>query len=138
MANQPQIFKYEPKAAEAGNLEVSNQSTFRKSTSRLCKTDLVQAAVKVFIGGGENELHYHTGNDGFWMIREGRARFCGESGAVIAELGKNEGILIPRGFSYWFQIVGDEPLEVLHVAAKAQDTKDVQVHPLRAKSAASA
>ena len=125
MANQPQIFNYDPDSETARRKQGGAHAG--RIGFPLCKTDLVTADVRVIVQGGENELHYHTGNDGFWMIREGRARFYGESGAVIAELGKNEGILIPRGFSYWFQIVGDEPLEVLHVAAKAQDTKDTYV-----------
>ncbi len=120
MANQPQIFKY------GGPNRVSK--TPGKSGAMLCKSDLVKADVKVLaMGTGENQLHYHTGNDGFWMVLEGSVRFYGAGDVVIADLGKHEGILIPRGFRYWFSGTGDEPLQILHVAAKAQDTEDVSI-----------
>ncbi len=129
MANQPQIFRYE--GPDSGALHPIGRYGGRTGFT-LCKSDLVLAGMSVISGGGENELHYHTGNDGFWMVIAGRVKFYGEGDAVIAELGKHEGILIPRGFSYWFGSVGDERLELLHVAAKAQNTEDKNIKPLRA------
>ena len=127
MANQPQIFKYQPDPETvSANIVAKGHSTFP-----LCKTDLVNASISIR-KEGEKQLHFHTGNDGFWMVMDGRARFYGEGDAVIAELGKHEGILIPRGFRYWFGNISDQPLQILHVAAKAQDTKDMAVRPLRA------
>ncbi len=129
MANQPQIFKY-----QSPDLETMRAMAIRKSGNvgrshfPLCKTDLVVSGVLVIAGGGEQELHYHTGNDGFWFVLQGRVRYYTDDDAVVAALGKHEGILIPRGFNYWFSSVGDEPLEILHVAAMAQDTKDMNVH----------
>jgi hypothetical protein len=41
---------------------------------------------------------------------------------VFAELGPNEGVLIPRGVKYWFERTGDEPLEILQV-----ECSDVQI-----------
>jgi hypothetical protein len=46
-------------------------------------------------------------------VLAGRARFYGEGDAPIAELGPYEGILIPRGFRYWFENAGEDVL-VLH------------------------
>ena len=122
MANQPQIFNYDPDSETARRKQGGAHAG--RIGFPLCKTDLVTADVRVIVQGGENELHYHTGNDGFWMVLGGRVRYYGEGDAVIAELGKHEGILIPRGFSYWFESVGEERLQLLHVGAKAQDTDD--------------
>ena len=36
---------------------------------------------------------------------------------VLAELGKHEGIHIPRGFYYWFESCSDEVLELMQVEA---------------------
>ncbi len=38
---------------------------------------------------------------------------------LLADLGKHEGILMPRGYKYWFESASDEPLEILQVAASA-------------------
>lgn len=136
MADQPQVFKYErpdvdPTLSKIGTIKDWRRSSTAKGKAsfRLCRSDLVRADVKVLVEGGEDELHYHPGNDGFWMVLEGRARYYGEGDVVISELGKHEGILIPRGFSYWFESVGDEPLELLHVAALVQNIKDVTIKP---------
>ncbi len=132
MANQPQVFKYDP---ETMPKVVPRNPEPGKSTYLLCRSDLVSADVQVVGEGGENELHYHTGNDGFWLVLSGKVRFYGAGDVVLADLGRHEGILIPRGFSYWFGSIGDERLEILHVGAKAQDVKDINVKPLRVKAA---
>lgn len=86
----------------------------------LCKSDILMAAVQVIKRGGENNLHSHAGMDGFWFVLRGKARFYGEGDAVLGELGQFEGILLPRGVSYWFESVGDEMLELLQVEAFAK------------------
>ena len=135
MANQPQVFKYErpdadPTLPETDTVKDWKLSKYKsKSTFKLCKSDLVKSDVKFLAKGSRNVLHYHSGNDGFWLVLEGQARYYTEGDVVVAELGKHEGILIPRGFRYWFESVGDEPLEVLHVAAVAQNGKDVNIKP---------
>ena len=65
--------------------------------------------------GGENSLHSHPNMDGFWLVLEGRVKFYTEGDKVVAELGKNEGIMVPRDYKYWFESVGDEPLHILQV-----------------------
>jgi mannose-6-phosphate isomerase-like protein (cupin superfamily) len=47
----------------------------------------------------------------------GHARFYGEGDVVLGDLGKHEGILLPRGTKYWFESVGSEPLELLQIEA---------------------
>ena len=41
----------------------------------------------------------------------------GKDDALLAELAPLQGLHIPRGFYYWFEKIGDEPLEILQVEA---------------------
>lgn len=103
---QPTVFKYErPETDKA------------KAFVRFFRGDIMRASVQVVNEGGENNLHAHPSTDGFWMVLGGRARFYGEGDAVIADLGVNEGVHIPRGFEYWFASSSEAPLEILHVTA---------------------
>ena len=92
----------------------------------LARTDHLLATVQVLREGGENNLHSHPHQDGFWMVLSGAVRFYGENDAVIAELGKNEGVLIPRGTKYWFESSSSEPLEILQVEAFAKPLRNVE------------
>jgi mannose-6-phosphate isomerase-like protein (cupin superfamily) len=115
---QPQICKYEtPQTDGTGKVH-----------SFLVRSDILSAGVQLVTEGGETNLHAHGGNDGFWFVLSGRARFYGEGDAVIAEVGKHEGILIPRGFPYWFEKAGDEPLEIMRVGATAQNEKSERIN----------
>jgi mannose-6-phosphate isomerase-like protein (cupin superfamily) len=83
----------------------------------LTRTDHLFADVQVITHGGETNLHSHSHLDGFWFVLSGRARFYGEGDRVLGELGKHEGILLPRGTPYWFESASDEPLELLPLEA---------------------
>lgn len=98
-----------------------------KEIARLCKTDLLKADVQVVREGGANNMHSHTGNDGFWFVLEGKARFYGEGDEVIAEPEAREGVLIPRGFKYWFESIGEEDLEIIHVASFSDTIEDHRI-----------
>ncbi|MDX1482914.1 MAG: hypothetical protein R3229_00415 [Alphaproteobacteria bacterium] len=91
-----------------------------KASVRLCDSDVLKALVQVVQDGGENNLHYHKNNDGFWLVLGGRARFYGPGDVELGEFGPHEGILIPRGARYWFERVGDEELEILRVGGSAE------------------
>ena len=69
--------------------------------------------------GGENNLHYHTNGDSFWMVLKGRIRFYGPEDVVIGEYGPQEGLITPIWSRYWFENAGDEAAELLHVTARA-------------------
>ena len=69
--------------------------------------------------GGENNLHYHTNGDSFWMVLKGRIRFYGPEDVVIGEYGPQEGLITPVWSRYWFENAGDEDAEILHVTARA-------------------
>jgi len=83
----------------------------------LVRSDIMIASVQIIKEGGEQELHSHGGMDGFWFVLRGSARFYGEGDLVLATLQAHEGIFIPRNFLYWFEAVGEEPLELLQVEA---------------------
>jgi mannose-6-phosphate isomerase-like protein (cupin superfamily) len=90
----------------------------------LCRTDIMYAAVQVMKEGTGNTLHFHTQLDGIFFVLRGRARFHGKDNVVHGDLGERDSILIPRGVSYWFESIGDEPLEMFQVEAITKGTKD--------------
>ena len=83
----------------------------------LCRTDILKGSVQVVGDEGANNLHSHRGQDGFWFVLRGRARFYTAGDEVIGEFGEHEGVLTPRDFPYWFESVGEEKLEILRVGA---------------------
>lgn len=91
-----------------------------KAHVRLGNTDLVRASVQVLGEHGANNLHSHPRTDGIWFVLSGRCRFYGEDDVTLGELGRHEGITIPRGTKYWFESVGEEPLELLHISATSR------------------
>ncbi len=74
-----------------------------KKTLQVCNSDLMKVQVQVVKNGGENNLHTHTGDDAFWYVINGAAKFYGEGDKLIGDTKKGEGILVPRGFKYWFE-----------------------------------
>ena len=79
----------------------------------LAHSDIMFCAVQILREGGENNLHSHQAMDGLWFVLSGRVRFYGEGHTLIGEFGKHEGVFVPRNVPYWFESVGDEPLELL-------------------------
>ena len=45
-----------------------------KTIVRLCRSDLLYASVQVLKEGGENNLHAHNAQNGFWFVLSGRVR----------------------------------------------------------------
>ena len=98
-------FEYVPPAA-----------TRAKTIVWLARTDRLFATIQVIArDGGETNLHSHAHLDGVWYVLDGRARFYSGETEMIAEMGPQEGILIPRGEKYWFESSGDVPLQILQV-----------------------
>lgn len=118
---QPQTFECERPSAD-----------HKKVMNPLCASDLLEADIQLVREGGANDLHYHTGQDGFFLVLDGRARFYDDNDEVIAELGRREGVLIPHGFRYWFEKAGDEPAEILHVAGVSDTLDDERIEVKRA------
>ena len=42
---------------------------------------------------------------------------------MACELGKHEGVVIPHGVKYWFESMGDEKLEIMHITGKVPGAK---------------
>ena len=113
----PQTFSYKkPKGQYAA-----------KAITSLCQTDIIRGAVQTVQDGGDNNLHSHTGMDGFWMVLRGAVRFYGAEDEVLGEFGKHEGIVIPRNTKYWFESCGKEDLELLQVVAFDRDVKNERI-----------
>ena len=104
-----------------------------KTIVRLCRSDLVYSTIQVLREGGENNLHAHPAQDGIWMVIKGSARFYGNDNALLADLGPMQGIHIPRGFFYWFESTGSEPLELMQIEAidKAVENRRLDAAPRR-------
>jgi mannose-6-phosphate isomerase-like protein (cupin superfamily) len=116
MAQEAKVFKYQTPEFEGV-----------KKSMVVCSSDLMKVMVQVVKDGGENNLHSHTGDDAFWYVLSGTVKFYGEGDEVIGEFNKGEGILIPRGFKYWFESSSSEPLEILRVTAKDQKVENQRV-----------
>jgi len=83
----------------------------------------VRGVVQVVSEGGENNLHYHTDADSFWMVLKGRVKFYGVDDTLLGEFGPHEGIITPAYTRYWFESSGDEALELLQIGALAPNAK---------------
>ena len=94
----------------------------------IAQSDVVRGLVQIVKpGGGDNNLHLHTGMDSVWFVLKGRVRFYGPEDVVIGEYGPHEGILMPRNNPYWFAAVGDVDLELLQVIGMHPDVKNERV-----------
>jgi mannose-6-phosphate isomerase-like protein (cupin superfamily) len=77
-------------------------------------TGAMNIAIKCYAEGGENEFHAHAKEDHTFIVLAGRARFY-QPDQPAHELGRNEGILLPAGALYKFEVASDEPLVLLRV-----------------------
>jgi mannose-6-phosphate isomerase-like protein (cupin superfamily) len=77
-------------------------------------TGAMNVAIKCYAEGGENEFHAHAKEDHTFIVLQGRARFY-QPDQPARELGRNEGILLPAGALYKFEVASDEPLVLQRV-----------------------
>ena len=95
-----------------------------KGIVQLAQTPIIRGRVQIVQEGGENNLHSHTGMDGFWFVLAGKVKFYGPGDVLIGEFGKHEGILIPAGVEYWFESSDvSEALEILQMAGFEKGVK---------------
>jgi mannose-6-phosphate isomerase-like protein (cupin superfamily) len=80
-------------------------------------TEELTARVKVYIEGGENEMHSHPLEDHIFCVLRGTATFHIESDDNTVDVGANEAVLLPRGTRYWFTNTGDDNLAMLRVGS---------------------
>tara|TARA_R110000787_G_scaffold9034_3_gene31736 strand:+ start:304 stop:816 length:513 start_codon:yes stop_codon:yes gene_type:complete len=100
---KPHIFSLKGQLLEQG-----------RTDSVLAATEDLTIRLKIYASGGENELHAHPTEDHAFMILQGSARFFGPEDEEI-ELGKYEGIMLPRGNFYKFFATSEEPLVMIRV-----------------------
>jgi mannose-6-phosphate isomerase-like protein (cupin superfamily) len=121
---EPEVSEETHRAAEAAikHYSYSTPTDFarHKVSVQLGKGELVRGMIQVVKEGGENNLHYHSNVDGFWMVLKGRVKFYGPEDVLIGEFGPQEGLVIPRYARYWFENSSDEQLEILLVQGFAQ------------------
>jgi mannose-6-phosphate isomerase-like protein (cupin superfamily) len=92
-----------------------------KDVTVLAKTPRLLAIIQTVRAGGETNLHAHKSLDGIWFVLSGRARFYSDETTLFAEIGPNEGVLIPHGVKYWFESAGDEELRIFQVESSYTD-----------------
>lgn len=92
-----------------------------RSDIKLVSTDLMTVRIKCYAKGGENALHTHPAEDHTFVILQGQARFWDGDGSSVV-LGRNEGIMEPRGAFYRFESCGNEPLVLLRVGASREES----------------
>ena len=101
-----QTFEVAPQLLEQG-----------KTSTRLVRTEFLNAGVQVIANGGETNLHAHSRSDEIWFVLNGEATFYGEGDTVVANLKRNQGLLIPHGTAYWFESASPENLVVMRFGA---------------------
>ncbi len=117
-------FKYPGPDGEGGR----DRGPERGTSYPMVTNDICVSTVQVFHqkGGGTN-LHYHKNEDGYWLVLGGRAKFYNAEGETVADLGKYEGVFVPRFTRYRFESSDDrEPLEILRVSHHSEAKDD---HP---------
>jgi mannose-6-phosphate isomerase-like protein (cupin superfamily) len=109
---QPQLFEMKIGLPKEG-----------RTAALLGATDHMWVNLKAYAEGGENTLHAHTNEDHTFIILAGRATFHGPEGK-IATLGRNQGMLLPRGAHYHFHAEKGEPLVILRMGCIIDPGRD--------------
>ena len=97
--------------------------------NKVARTDLLTMIVKVYAAGGENALHMHPYEDHSFVILQGEATFHIGVGDNVKVLTKYEGVMLPRGVSYWFVSSASENLVMLRVGAAEKWPEDGRAFP---------
>ncbi len=92
-----------------------------KTSTRLVHTDHLNSGVQVVAQGGETNLHAHSSQDEIWFVLSGEATFYTVGDAVVARLGKHEGMLIPHNAPYWFESSSEENLVIMRFGASVPE-----------------
>jgi mannose-6-phosphate isomerase-like protein (cupin superfamily) len=109
-----------------------------RQDTELTRTETMRVWMKCYAEGGENVLHAHPSEDHIFVILQGQARFH-DKDETERVLGRNEGIMLPRGTFYYFESCGDEPLVMLRVGAYVEPPKVARIgrdgHEIKGDSA---
>jgi len=94
----------------------------------LVRSDIASLFVRVLREGGETVMHAHTANEAIWLVVQGGVTFYDENDQPVAELGPNDGLLVPRGTRYWFSKTSKEDTIILRFGAVAQNDPNTRVN----------
>ena len=83
---------------------------------------------KVYPSGGENSLHTHPLEDHAFIVLRSEAVFY-DGHDVAFRVGPHSGVLLPKGTSYRFHSVGEEPLVAIRVGGAPRDAADDDPDP---------
>ncbi len=101
------------------NLPLLEQGT---SYDPLATAENLWVNIKVYASGGENALHAHGGEDHAFIILQGKATFTFGDGRT-SEVGKHQGVMIPKNASYKFIADETENLVMLRVGGGERKEK---------------
>lgn len=101
-----QTFQIRPQLLAAG-----------KQVTALAGDDLLKGTVMVADSGGETVVHAHQAMDQLFLVLAGQATFYSNLQDVVAVLGPMEGVLVPRGTTYWYEKTSGENLVLFRAAA---------------------
>ena len=107
-----QLFQVRPELLASG-----------KKVTVLAKSDILTGTVMVADSGGETIVHAHQFMDQLFIVLAGEATFYGDLHEMVAVLGPWEGVLVPRGATYWYEKTSVENLVLLRAAAIAQNAE---------------
>ena len=112
-----------PAPFKVGKIEVPLLTKGKHIGDMGLRTDTLSVSVQVVAPReGETNLHSHPATDSTWVVLDGKAEFYGtEDDVFLAELDKNEAIMIPEGQAYWFKCSSDVPLVILHITARTKN-----------------
>lgn len=99
----PQLFRLRARLPSQG-----------RGSALVAATDRMWVNLKTYASGGENTLHAHPNEDHVFIVLQGKAIFYGPEGESVT-FSRNEGIMLPRGVSYYFHADESEPLVLLRV-----------------------
>ena len=91
-------------------------------TQLVAETPNMWIHTKVNAEGGENEIHQHLDEDHSFIVLEGQMSVFDETGAEL-QVGKYQGVMIPRGAYYRYLNTGEGNLVVIRVGAGVKGQK---------------
>jgi mannose-6-phosphate isomerase-like protein (cupin superfamily) len=81
-------------------------------TQLVAETPNMWIHTKINAEGGENEIHQHLDEDHSFIVLEGQMSVFDETGAEL-QVGKYQGVMIPRGAYYRYLNTGEGNLVVI-------------------------
>src|ERR1700720_321997 len=94
-----------------------------RTDTPMAASDKLWVVLKTYAADGENGLHAHPNEDHAFVVLQGEATFYGPN-EETRTIGKNEGVLLPRGTFYWCKATSGEPLVMVRIGAAAFDGVD--------------